>query len=75
MLAGTFRERCKLAQLGERATWALLEHLAHAGIAGGTCYDAQIAAAAHHAGATTLLTWNVEHFVRVAPEGLQVETP
>ena len=75
MLSGTFQGRCHLPQLGEAKTWVLLEQVAALGIAGGRTYDAQIAAAARDAGASTLLTWNLKHLRRVAPEGLSVESP
>ena len=41
---------------------------AAAGIGGGTIYDALIAYCALKAKATTIYTWNVEHFRRCGPE-------
>ena len=44
-------------------------------LGGGTTYDAVIAHSTWSAGATVLLTWNVDDFLRVAPLGLDVATP
>lgn len=55
-------------------TWPFLETLPGSGIAGGSSYDAQIAACARKAKAGVILTWNVRDFVRVA-EGLEVASP
>lgn len=45
------------------------------GFASGMVYDALIAQSLHRHGATHLLTWNVRHMERVAPEGLRVLRP
>jgi predicted nucleic acid-binding protein len=55
-------------------TWPFLEALPGIGIAGGSTYDAQIAACARKARADVILTWNVRDFERVA-EGLEVASP
>jgi predicted nucleic acid-binding protein len=55
-------------------TWGLLRSLPGAGIAGGSSYDALVAACARKAKADVILTWNVRDFERVA-EGLDVAAP
>ena len=42
---------------------------------GGRIYDAIIALCSHQAGATVLLTWNLKHFLAVAPAGLTIREP
>ena len=55
-------------------TWALLRSLPGGGIAGGSSYDALVAACARKAKADVILTWNLRDFERVA-EGLDVAVP
>ena len=52
-----------------------IRHTFDRGFAGGRVYDAAIALAAYEAGAQLLLTWNVKHFISVAPVGLEVRHP
>lgn len=54
--------------------WATLGELAQTGIIGGAIYDALIARAAQKARANRLLTFNVEHFRRVWPDGDKIIT-
>ncbi len=53
---------------------AVLDALAALGIGGGRTYDALIAAAASHAKADELLTFNVRHFEKVSG-GMAVVEP
>ena len=55
-------------------TWPLLEGLPDVVIAGGSTYDAVVAACARKAKAGVILTWNVRDFERVA-EGVEVASP
>jgi predicted nucleic acid-binding protein len=63
-----------LATLSGPAHVALLASLAAAGFGGGRTYDALIAAAATHAKADELLTFNPRHFDQVS-EGIAVVEP
>jgi toxin FitB len=49
--------------------------LARRGVGGGLTYDAVIAICSYEAGARELLTWNLSHFLRVAPSGLTPREP
>jgi predicted nucleic acid-binding protein len=62
------------AALAATEIWPLLRGLPDSGIAGGSTYDAVVAACARKAGVDVILTWNVDHFERVA-EGLEVRSP
>jgi predicted nucleic acid-binding protein len=64
-LAGMTAETCRLA----------VRDLAARGLGGGRIYDGIIALCSYQAGATTLLTFNVRHFLAVAPPGLAVLEP
>jgi predicted nucleic acid-binding protein len=55
-------------------TWPFLRALPGSGIAGGSSYDAHVAACARKAKAGVILTWNVRDFERVA-EGVEVASP
>jgi predicted nucleic acid-binding protein len=55
--------------------WDTIHHLIARGFAGRRIYDAAIALAAFEAGATVMLTWNVRHFIGVAPVGLEIRQP
>jgi hypothetical protein len=45
------------------------------GFAGARVFDVAIALAAYEAGARFLLTWNVRHFISIAPVGLEIRQP
>jgi hypothetical protein len=45
------------------------------GLQEGASTDAAIALAIYEAGARMLLTWNVKHFIAVAPVGLEIRHP
>jgi predicted nucleic acid-binding protein len=72
-LEGSFGEADVVALNGTE-TWALLKALPRPGIAGGSAYDAQIAACARKAQADVILTWNRRDFQRVG-EGMEVASP
>lgn len=69
------RPRIRLCELPASKRWNLLELWVDRNVAGGSIYDAEIAATASHAGATRLLTLNVRHFLRVAPPNLKIVGP
>lgn len=75
VLEGTFRDSATIVNQPESEYWRLLRHLSQDEIAGGSTYDAEIAAAAVHGGANTILTLNRKDFERVAPPSLKVEVP
>jgi predicted nucleic acid-binding protein len=64
----------EVAALEGTAVWPLLRGLCEAGIAGGSTYDAVVAACARKAGADVILTWNVADFERVAGD-IEVRSP
>ncbi len=55
--------------------WDRIESFARLGLGGGQVYDALIAWCASDAGATVLLTWNLKHFVAIAPPALEIQQP
>jgi predicted nucleic acid-binding protein len=75
LLSTTIVENCELVGLAAARTWTVMEELAARDLRGGMVYDALIAEATHHAGATVLLTWNVRDFLAIAPRGLDVREP
>lgn len=75
ILRDSFRESVTIATLEAEDIWTLLDELAGKGVAGGTTYDAIIAAAARKAGCRGILTLNPRHFSRLTMEGLEVRTP
>jgi len=66
--------RVEVVTLAATEIWPLLRALPDPGIAGGSTYDAVIAACARKAKVDVILTWNVGDFGRVA-EGIDVESP
>jgi predicted nucleic acid-binding protein len=55
--------------------WSAVRHLSYRDLRGGLIYDAIIAYSCASAGATILLTWDVQDFLRVAPPGLTIQEP
>ncbi len=55
--------------------WETIGHTLGRGYWGGRVYDSIIALAVFEAGARVILTWNVAHFLSIAPHGLEVRTP
>lgn len=69
------RERLTLVSLSEQEYVSTLE-TASPTIVGNAVYDALIARCAIKAGAVALLTWNVQHFVRLGPDVARlIKTP
>ena len=66
--------RAEVAALAGTDIWPLLRGLPGPGIAGGSTYDAVVAACARKARVDVILTWNVADFERVA-EGIEVKSP
>lgn len=61
------RERLTLVSLDEQEYISTLE-ASSPNIVGSAVYDAFVARCALKAGATVVLTWNVQHFVRLGPD-------
>ena len=74
-LEHTFLPSAVIPGVEAQTAWSVIEALAHTGSRGGGVYDALIAYSAARAGATVLLTWNVRHFLPLAPPGLEVREP
>jgi predicted nucleic acid-binding protein len=55
--------------------WLTLDAVSARDLGGGLIYDAIIAHSCAQAGASILLTWNVQDFIRIAPAGLNVRNP
>jgi len=70
-LTGNFQ----IVGLDPNACWLALDTISGRGLGGGLIYDAIIAHSCAQAGASILLTWNVQDFVRVAPASLNVRNP
>jgi predicted nucleic acid-binding protein len=66
--------QAEVAALGAADIWPHLRGLPEPGVAGGSTYDAGVAACARRAGVDVILTWNVRHFERVA-EHIEVRSP
>jgi predicted nucleic acid-binding protein len=76
VLLDDIRNRFTLVALEPEEYCATIAEAAARGITGGTIYDALIARCALKAKATTIYTWNVEHFRRCGPDIAQrVRTP
>ena len=73
VMVGSWGEEEVVAMTGAE-TWPFLRALPGFGIAGGSSYDAHVAACARKAKAGVILTWNVRDFERVA-EGVEVTSP
>jgi predicted nucleic acid-binding protein len=68
LFIGNIRERLTLVALTGEEYAKALQTFADLGVAGGTIYDAHLAACALKAQATTLYTWNVGHFAQLGPK-------
>jgi predicted nucleic acid-binding protein len=76
LILDTIRDRFEIFALDEKEYCLAIAAGASEGITGGTIYDALIAHCALKAKATTIYTWNVEHFRRCGPEvAKRVRTP
>jgi predicted nucleic acid-binding protein len=74
LLAEHFRDAV-IAPLKPGFAWEAVRHTLSRGFWGGRVWDTAIALAVYEAGARLLLTWNVRHFLTVAPVGLDVREP
>jgi predicted nucleic acid-binding protein len=70
-LTGNFQ----IVGLDPNTCWLALDTISGRSLGGGLIYDALIAHSCAQAGASILLTWNVQDFARVAPAGLTVRNP
>jgi predicted nucleic acid-binding protein len=68
LLLDNLRDRLTCVALEPDEYYAAVSAAAAAGIIGGTVYDALIAHCALKAAATTIYTWNIDHFQRCGPE-------
>jgi predicted nucleic acid-binding protein len=66
--------RVEVVGLSGTEVWPLLRGLPGTGIAGGSTYDAVIAACARNTRVDVILTWNLADYERVA-EGIEVRSP
>jgi predicted nucleic acid-binding protein len=70
------RDRLKTIVLDEEEYCSAIADAAGEGLVGGTVYDALIARCALKAKATTIYTWNLDHFLRLGSEvAKRVRTP
>ena len=65
----------EIAGVTAETGWLAIRSLAVLDLGGGRIYDALIASTVLHAGASVLLTWNVKHFLALAPPGLEIRQP
>lgn len=75
LLDRTLRGKAEIVELDGESAFELLRTFPERDISGGAVYDAVIAEAATHAGASALLTLNSRDFERVAPQGLEIRQP
>ena len=74
LLQENFSQDAVIPDLSAALAWSCIGEMVSRG-AGGKTSDALIALAAFEAGATVLLTWNLQDFLQIAPPGLDVATP
>jgi predicted nucleic acid-binding protein len=65
----------EIAGVTPETAWLAIRSLAGLDLGGGRIYDALIAATVLRAEASVFLTWNVKHFLTLAPPGLQIRQP
>ena len=75
LLEANFMSTGKIIALDARSYRALLRRAPRNGIAGGRTYDAIIAECARKVKGTTLLTFNLSHFIPFARIGLEIVMP
>lgn len=68
-------DKAVLAGLPPGYAWSVIRHTLARGYWGGRVHDAEIALASFEAGARLLLTWDLQHFLTVAPVGLEIRAP
>ena len=65
----------EIAGIAPESAWLAIRSLAALDMGGGRVYDALIAATVVRAGASVFVTWNVRHFLALAPLGLDIRQP
>jgi predicted nucleic acid-binding protein len=65
----------EIAGVTPETGWLAIRSLAVLDLGGGRIYDALIAATVLRADASVLVTWNVKHFLALAPPGLEIHQP
>ena len=76
LILDQIRERLTIVTLDEEDYYSVITSAAAQGVVGGMTYDALIAKCALKANATTIYTWDLEHFRRLGPEvARRVRTP
>ena len=70
------RQRLTIIALGEEDYYSAIASAAAEGVAGGTIYDALLAKCALKGNATTIYTWDLDHFRLLGAEvARRVRTP
>jgi len=70
------RKRLRIIALDEEEYCSMIADAANEGLVGGIVYDALIARCAIKAKATTIYTWNLDHFLRLGSKVAdRVRTP
>jgi predicted nucleic acid-binding protein len=75
ILESSLRDRVTLVGLDGDEGWKLLQDISQRSITGGTAYDGLILACARKGGARRLLTFNRQHFERIATEEIEIVVP
>jgi predicted nucleic acid-binding protein len=75
LLQQTLKGRVQVAEVSSRESWDFLENLSRSGTTGGAAHDAVILDLACQAGATKIYTFNLRHFVPLAPPGIEILSP
>ncbi len=76
LILDQIRERLTIVTLDEEDYYSVITSAVAQGVVGGMIYDALIARCALKANATTIYTWDLEHFRRLGPEvARRVRTP
>jgi predicted nucleic acid-binding protein len=76
LIVDQIRERLTIITLDEEDYYSAIASAVAQGIVGGTVYDALLAKCALKANATTIYTWDLDHFRRLGPEvARRVQTP
>jgi predicted nucleic acid-binding protein len=70
------RDRLTIVSLDEREYFATIQQAAAAGFTSGRVYDALLLSCAVKAKAQVIYTWNLKHFLAIAPEqATRIRTP
>jgi predicted nucleic acid-binding protein len=65
----------EIAGITAEIAWQAIHSLAGLDLGGGRIYDALIATTVLRAEASIFVTWNVKHFLALAPPGLEIRQP